>query len=156
MSIAPITHSIEVPGSPDAVFDLFTIRLGHWWPIAYTFSGPAFDDALVESRAGGRWFERDQHGTELAWGDVRAFERPRRLVVSFAIGADRKPERQDEASEVEVRFTPHANGTRVEIEHRDLERHGDDAAALRLGMNSPQGWPTILAELRRHVRASKT
>jgi uncharacterized protein YndB with AHSA1/START domain len=152
MTISPITHAIDVADSPAEVFQLFTAHLGSWWPIAYTFSGPAFEDAAVEPRVGGRWFERDTNGTELSWGEVRVFEPPRRLVVTFAIGADRKPEKKGEASEVEVRFNARDGGTRVEVEHRDFERHGDDAAALRLGMNSPQGWPTILAELRRSVR----
>jgi uncharacterized protein YndB with AHSA1/START domain len=153
MTIAPISHRVDVPGNAAAVFDLFTAGLGQWWPIAYTFSGPDFADAKVEPRAGGRWLERDVHGTELSWGEVRTFEPPTRIVVTFAIGADRKPERADEASDVEVRFLAAGDHTTVEIEQRHFERHGNDAAALRAGMNSAQGWPTILAELRREAAA---
>jgi uncharacterized protein YndB with AHSA1/START domain len=59
----------------------------------------------------------------------------------------------DAASEVEVRFSPAGPGrTRVEVEHRQFARHGEGADHLRAGMDSPQGWPVILAELRRWVR----
>lgn len=59
-----------------------------------------------------------------------------------------------EASEVELRLLAAGAGTRVELEHRDFERHGQGAEALRAGLDSPQGWPTILAELRRAASAA--
>lgn len=121
--------------------------------LAYTFSGPTFATAVVEPGSGGRWFERDESGRELPWGEVRAYEEGRRLVLSFAIGLDRQPTPAEEASEVEVRFTP-ADGerTKVAVEHRDFARHGEGAAKMREAMDSPQGWPLILAELRRAAR----
>jgi uncharacterized protein YndB with AHSA1/START domain/catechol 2,3-dioxygenase-like lactoylglutathione lyase family enzyme len=151
--LAPIRHEVLLDLPPAEAFALFTARLGEWWPLAYTFSGSAFAGALVEPRVGGRWLERDGSGRELPWGEVRAYEEGRRLVLSFAIGADRRPTDPQRASEVELIFEPAAGGaTRVEVEHRDFAAHGEDGATLRAGMGSPQGWPLILAELRRATR----
>jgi uncharacterized protein YndB with AHSA1/START domain len=146
-----IRHAVQVPGASQRLFDLFC-TLGVWWPLAYTFSEARFEDGAVERRTGGRWFERDVEGKETAWGDVRAYEEGRRLVLGWAIGPDRRPAPPEQASEVEVRFEAAAGGTRVSLEHRAFERHGQGAEALRTGMSSPQGWSLILAELRRCAR----
>jgi uncharacterized protein YndB with AHSA1/START domain len=148
--LAPIYHAVVLDLPPREAFALFTAGLGEWWPLAYTFSEAGFAAAWVEPRVGGRWAERDESGRELPWGEVRAYEEGRRLVLSFAIGADRRPAPPDRASEVEVRFAPAGERrTRVELEHRDFARHGESGELLRGGMDSSQGWPLILAELRR-------
>jgi len=122
--------------------------------LSYTFSGPNFVDAAIEPQVGGVWFERNQAGEKLSWGEVRAYTPGERLVLAFAIGADRKPASNDAASEVEVRFSAAGPGqARVVIEHRDFARHGQGVEALRTGMDSAQGWPLILAELRRWMQA---
>ena len=151
---AAIAHETVVEAGVETAFDIFTAHLGAWWPLAYTFSLDRFRDAAIEPRAGGVWFERDETGASLPWGEVRAFEPASRIVLAFAIGPDRKPAGNDAASEVEVRFASDGPGrTRVVIEHRAFERHGEGGDALRDGMDSPQGWPLILAELRRWIRA---
>jgi uncharacterized protein YndB with AHSA1/START domain len=149
VEVVPIVHRVEVDLPPERAFELFT-DLWAWWPLAYTFAEGRCSAAWVEPRPGGRWLERDEDGRELPWGDVRACEPGRRLVLGFAIGADRQPVPFDRASEIEVRFAPAGGGrSTVEVEHRDLARHGNGAVELRAGMDSPQGWPLILAELRR-------
>jgi uncharacterized protein YndB with AHSA1/START domain len=154
MALRPITHSVVVDAPAEAAFRIFTEQLGDWWPLAYTFSAAAFQDAVVEPRVGGRWLERDRDGREQPWGDVVTFDPGRRVVLKFGIGPDREPVPRDRSSEVEVRFVPSARAreTRVEVEHRDFERHGEGAEGLRANLSSPQGWPLILAELRRGVR----
>jgi uncharacterized protein YndB with AHSA1/START domain len=148
-----ISHHVTVPVAPAAAFDLFAARLGEWWPISYTFFEAQFADAAIEPRTGGRWFERSADGESLPWGDVRVYLPGERMVLGFGIGPDRKPVTADAASEIEVRFVPAAGGqTRVEVEHRAFDRHGEGAATMRAGMDSPQGWPLILAEFRRYVR----
>jgi hypothetical protein len=153
MTLGPISHQTVVEAAPALAFHIFAAHLGAWWPIAYTFSGPSFANAVVQPHAGGRWYEISDAGETLSWGDVRVFDAGVRLVLGFAIGADRRPAPTSQASEVEVRFLPEgASSTRVEIEHRAFEQHAAGAETLREGMDSPQGWPLILAEFRRHVR----
>jgi uncharacterized protein YndB with AHSA1/START domain/catechol 2,3-dioxygenase-like lactoylglutathione lyase family enzyme len=154
MSNNRITHQVVVEAGPSGAFEAFTAYLGAWWPLAYTFSEASFADAAIEPRVGGVWFERNAAGGKLSWGEVRAYEPGERLVLAFAIGADRKPVSNDAASEVEVRFSADGPGrARVEVEHRDFARHGEGGEMLRAGMNSAQGWPLILAELRRWIQA---
>lgn len=150
--IAPLRASITVDVPPDRAFGAFTGELGRWWPLAYTYAGAELDTAVIEPRAGGLWLERNRAGEETAWGEVRAWQPPSRLVLSFAVGADRAPEPEERASEVEILFLPEGSGTRIELEHRDFEKHGDGAERLREGMGSPQGWPLILADCARYMR----
>jgi uncharacterized protein YndB with AHSA1/START domain len=150
----PLTHHVIVDAAAAVAFDTFTTRLGAWWPLSYSFSGSRMADAANEPRVGGVWFERNEQGETLPWGNVRAFEPGKRLVLAFAIGADRQPAQDDAASEVEVRFSEAGPGqTKVEVEHRDFAKYGDAAATMRAGMDSDQGWPLILAELKRWLRA---
>jgi uncharacterized protein YndB with AHSA1/START domain/catechol 2,3-dioxygenase-like lactoylglutathione lyase family enzyme len=145
-----ITHHIVVDASPVTAFEAVTAHLGAWWPLAYTFSGPAFAGAAVEPNVGGMWFETSSAGERLPWGMVRVFDPPGRLVVAFAIGADRQPVADADASEVDMTFTAEGQRqTRVQLVHTNFSRHGAGADAVRAGMDSPQGWPLILAELRR-------
>jgi uncharacterized protein YndB with AHSA1/START domain len=143
-----IRHAVTVPVRPQHAFAVFTERMAQWWPREYTWSGATLAHVGMEPRAGGRWYERDTRGAEQVWGTVRAWEPPHRVVLSWQISPTRLPEADpSHASEIEVRF--HAAGddaTRVELEHRDFIRHGEDVAAdYRAGMDSPAGWPTILA-----------
>ena len=154
MSNDPITHHVVIDAGATSAFEAFTACLGAWWPLAYTFSGPRFADAAIEPRVGGVWFERDASGEKLPWGQVLGWSPPDHVVLEFAIGADRRPVASDAASRVEVRFRAEGpRHTRVEIEHRDFARHGDTGEAIRAGMDSAQGWPLILAQLRRWVHA---
>lgn len=154
MTPPSIRHEITLAVAAETAFEVFADHLGDWWPLAYTFSGPEFETARVEVQTGGRWYERTRAGQELSWGDVRAYERGRRLVLGFGIGPDRKPAPPERSSEVEVRFEQSGVAqTRVTVEHRGFERHGEGAQVLREGMDSPQqGWPVILAELSREIR----
>ncbi|MFE0755960.1 SRPBCC family protein [Inquilinus sp. NPDC058860] len=151
-AVSPIQAGIAVDAPQDRAFDAFTREIGRWWPLAYTYAQAELDTAVIEPRAGGLWFERDRAGRETAWGEVRAWEPPSRLVLSFAVSPERAPEPEERASEVEIRFVPEQGRTRIELEHRDFERHGDGAARLRDGMASPGGWPLILADFARYIR----
>lgn len=150
--IAPILCSIEIDVPPEAAFRHFVEQIGRWWPLPYTWSGDRFERAAIEASAGGRWGETDIDGTEAEWGEVRIFE-PGLLVLSFNISPERRPEPPERQSEVSIRFLAAGDGrTLLELEHRDLAKHGEGAAALRQGMASPQGWPMILASFRREMR----
>jgi uncharacterized protein YndB with AHSA1/START domain len=138
----PIQHTVEVPLPPERAFARFVEQLGEWWPAEYTWSQDVLEAIGIEPRAGGMCFERGPHGFRCDWGRVVAFEPPERLVFTWQIGPSREPVPDDRrASEVELRFD---GATRVQLEHRGFERHGDAAEAYRAALASDQGWPYIL------------
>lgn len=151
--LPPVNAAVIVDTPIEQAFHVFADELGRWWPNAYTYAASHLETAAIEPRVGGRWFERDDEGRETSWGEVRAYERPHRIVAAFAIGPRRSPESPEKASEVEFRFFPEKGGsrTRLEVEHRDFARHGSGAAELRAGMASHQGWSLILAAFAREA-----
>jgi uncharacterized protein YndB with AHSA1/START domain len=145
MSIAPVRKEIVIEASQARAFRVFTEEHGAWWPLATHHIGEkAAETAIIEPRAGGRWFERGEDGSECDWGKVLAWEPPRRLLLSWQLNGNFQVD-PNLVTEVEVTFMPEgANLTRVELEHRYLERAGDTAAALRAGVDSPDGWAGLL------------
>lgn len=143
-TIAPVRHSVTVPIPADQAFGLFTEGFNSWW-IGHHIGTADLEEAVLEPRVGGRWYERDVDGSECDWGTVLVFEPPDRLVVTWQLNArfeyDPDPAH---ASEVEVRFTEEGGGTRVDFEHRHIERLGPDAAELAKAVASDGGWPGIL------------
>ena len=95
---------------------------------------------------GGRVYDRGVDGSEYQWGRVLAFEPPNRLVFSWDISPQWQIESDPEkTSEVEVRFIAEsAERTRVEFEHRNLDRHGDGWESVREGVGGEGGWPLYL------------
>lgn len=149
--IEPIRCIVEVDGDADRVFHHFVNDIGRWWPMGYTWSGANFVTARIDPQAGGKWFETSAAGEELEWGEVRSFHAGESIILSFNVGADRKPEPKDRQSEVEFSFIPDGHKTRLIVEHRHLENHGD-GFAIRQGMASEHGWPLILASFVREMR----
>jgi len=141
---APVRKSITVPASPERAFEVFTARFGAWWPRSHHIGASALASAVIEPRAGGRWYEVGEDGAECDWGDVLAWEPPSRLLLAWRIGADWK-HHPDLLTEVEVTFTAAGAGaTRVDLEHRLLERMGEDAQRVRDSVDSDGGWGGIL------------
>lgn len=130
----------------ERVFAAFTQNIATWWPATHHIGKQPFVEVLVEPRAGGRWFERAADGSECDWGRVLAWEPPNRVVFSWHLQADWKFDPDPEkASEVEIRFfAESADKTRLELEHRKLERHGASWEQVRAGVDSPGGWSAIL------------
>lgn len=134
---APVVRAAFVRCDVQQAFTAFTERIGAWWPLP--------THGLFGERAGGvafvsgRLVERSVAGEEVTWGEVLVWEPPDRLVVSWHPG--REP---DDASEVEVRFLPEEDGTRVELEHRGWERFGEDAVRRRRGYVGPGAWGAVL------------
>jgi uncharacterized protein YndB with AHSA1/START domain len=142
---APVRKTLQVKAGQARAFEVFTTGMGRWWPPSHSIGKSPQKDAVMEPRAGGRWFERGEDGTECDWGRVLVWEPPSRVVLAWQISAEWKfdPGLQ---TEVEVRFI--AEGpklTRVEFEHRNLERYGDKAEAVRKSISSDGGWPGLLA-----------
>jgi uncharacterized protein YndB with AHSA1/START domain len=133
--------------APQAVaWRVFTERMGTWWPLAHYKIGKAKAvDAVVEPRVGGRWYERGEDGSTCQWGSVLAWEPHERLVLSWDIDANFQ---YDPAlkTEIEVRFLaegPHT--TRVELEHRHLDRYGARRDEMRRIFDTEGDWGRLLA-----------
>lgn len=138
------TITVEVP--QERAFAVFTEQMGSWWPLETKAIGSAkAETAVVEPRAGGRWFERGVDGSERDWGRVIAYEPPARLVLNWQISADWRYDSEIN-TEVDVRFIAEGETrTRVELEHRGLlEAYGDMAEQIHATFDSPGGWTDIL------------
>lgn len=140
---APIRRSVEVKVPPARAFEIFTGGASRWWLKTHTINATKspIKDVVIEPRAGGRWFERGEDGSECDWGKVLAWEPPTRLLLAWQINADFKYD-PSLLTEVEIRFTPSGSGTLVELEHRLIERMGERAVGMRDAFT--RGWGLLL------------
>lgn len=141
MTIAPVVKTVDVKCAASRAFELFTGRMSAWWPSSHHTGDTPFEEIVVEPRIGGRWFERDAAGAETRWGRVLDWSPPTRLLLAWQLNADFKYDPEFE-TELEITFEALAAGTRVRLEHRDLERFGDRAERMAELLNG--GWPTIV------------
>jgi len=136
--IEPLRLAFEVDCEPDHAFMVWTERIGQWWPADHTASVQPRLQVVLEGRVGGRIFERTEEGVEHEWGEVTLWEPPHRFVYLWHLRRDR-----EDATEVEIRFIPHAAATRVVIEHRGWERLGMEEGRTWRDRNMG-GWSTLL------------
>lgn len=141
---APVKKSVVVKADVERSFSAFTSRIGKWWPRTHSIGSMAQADVIIEPRVGGRWYERGGDGSECEWGKVLAWDPPGRLILAWQLDGDWKYN-PALVLEVEVTFTAlEAGVTRVDLEHRNLERYGDRAAEVREKVGSDRGWLAIL------------
>jgi uncharacterized protein YndB with AHSA1/START domain len=137
-----VQTSIVVDAPLDRAFTTFTRDIATWWPPEHHLVDGELADIVFEPRIGGHIYDRTVDGRECRWARVLAYEPPNRIVFSWDISLQWQLETDPErTSEVEVRFV--ADGptrTRVELEHRKLERHGDGWEGMRDAVGSPDGW----------------
>ncbi|HXW72996.1 MAG TPA: SRPBCC family protein [Methylocella sp.] len=144
MSLAPVIHTVDVKTSPARTFELFTKHMSRWWPAGKTIAKKPRVEIVLEPRVEGRWFERDAEGGETQWGKVLIFDPPGRLVLGWQLNSQWSYD-PDFLTEVELTFTHlESGGTRVRLEHRNLERFGADAEKIAGQIGT--GWPAILNE----------
>ncbi len=142
ISPAPVRKSLVVAADQQRSFQAFTDRMGKWWPRSKTIGTSPPVAVIIEPRAGGRWYERGEDGSEAEWGKVLEWDPPARLVLAWQIDGRWKYNPAC-VTEVEVNFTAlGSTQTRVDFEHRHLERLGENAAAIREMLNS--GWGGLL------------
>ena len=120
----PLRIEFTVACPPERAFALWAEQTSRWWPHGHSVSGEPGLSVIFEP--GGRIFERTPEGFEHDWGEVLAWEPPHRLVYLWHLRFDRS-----DATEVEVTFAPHTDGTAVTIEHRGWERLGAQAEQRR-------------------------
>ena len=143
---AVVRRDIVVAASVEKAFAVFTERFGDFKPPEHNLLGAPIAETVFEPHVGGHIYDRGTDGTECRWARVLVFEPPRRVVFSWDIGPTWQLETEPEnASEVEVRFVAEtAERTRVELEHRNLDRHGPGWPSLADGVGRDQGWPLYL------------
>jgi uncharacterized protein YndB with AHSA1/START domain len=152
-TIKPVHKSVTVPVARTHAFEVFTADFDSWWPRSHTIGKGELKQAVIEPRAGGRWYGIDADGIETDWGDVLSWEPPSRIVLAWRIGADWQYHAAL-TTEVAVTFTAlSADATRVDLEHRLLENIGPAARQLRDQLDSPGGWGGILQSYADRCRA---
>ena len=143
---APIRKSLRVKAKRDKAFATFVGQMGSWWMKTHSLHPAGQKDVIIEPCAGGRWYEIGNDGTEKNWGRVLAWEAPERILLAWQLNAEWAYDPDFETT-VEVRFTADGEETIVAFEHRDLERFGDKAQAVRGDYESGMegGWSQLLA-----------
>ena len=141
-----VRSEVVVDAPIERAFRVFTHKFDRIKPREHNLLAVEIAESVFEPRVGGRVYDRGVDGSECQWARVLAYEPADRIVFSWDIS----PQWQIESdlantSEVEVRFiaeTP--TRTRIELEHRHLDRHGDGWEGVREGVRGDQGWPLYL------------
>jgi uncharacterized protein YndB with AHSA1/START domain len=141
-----VRKKIVVEAPIERAFKVFTEDFGAFKPPEHNILGVELAETVFETRVGGHVYDRGVDGSECRWARVLVYEPPARVVISWDLTAQWQVETDHaKTSEVEVRFMSEApDRTRVELEHRNLERHGDGWEGIRAGVDSEGGWPLYL------------
>lgn len=153
MTIAPIRKEVQVPQDPARAFDLFTRKIGMWWPHGIRLNSDKAGDMLLEPGVGGRWLRRSSDGVESLWGNVLVWEPPERVILAWRVGEAWKYD-CDVQTELEISFEPSERGCSVRMEHRHLERIGKDAAHIAAQLAA--GWTLVFDALAAYAEGELT
>ena len=142
-----VRRQIVVPAPIERAFAVFTERFGDFKPPEHNLLGSPIAETVFEPRVGGNIVDRAADGSECRWARILAYEPPNRVVFSWDISPQWQVETDpDLTSEVEVRFVAETPvRTRLELEHRRIDRHGPGWEAVSEGVDSDEGWPLYLA-----------
>jgi uncharacterized protein YndB with AHSA1/START domain len=148
-----VTKAITVEAPIERAFSVFTEGFDSWWPRSHHIGEADMAEAVIEPREGGRFYERSVDGGECEWGRVLAWDPPSRVVLAWQLTAEWKFD-PEFLTEVEIRFTEDGPArTHVELEHRNLERYGEDMEKVRDAVGSDGGWGGLLQT---YARAAAT
>jgi hypothetical protein len=134
-----VRKTVTVDCTVEEAFRIFTTEARSWWPVETHSINVEVDDVVFEPRVGGAVYEIGTNGQRGHWATVLEWDPPGRLLLAWNI-----LEREGDATEVEVRFLPDGDGTRVELEHRGWEGVVADPAAKRTSYET--GWDVVLGE----------
>jgi uncharacterized protein YndB with AHSA1/START domain len=142
-----VRKQIVVDAPIQQAFTVFTERFGDFKPPEHNLLGAPITETVFEPRVGGNIVDRAADGSECRWARILAYEPPDRVVFSWDISPQWRVETDPErTSEVEVRFVAETPlRTRVELEHRQIDRHGAGWETVIEGVDGDQGWPLYLA-----------
>jgi len=143
---AVVRRELIVNASIDSAFATFVERFGDFKPPEHNLLGAEITETTFEPRVGGHIYDRAADGSECRWARVLAYEPPHRVVFSWDISPQWQLETDEtNTSEVEVRFVAESpERTRLELEHRHIDRHGPGWESLRGAIDSEGGWPLYL------------
>lgn len=142
-----VRKSVEIDAPVEHVFDVFVNKHDLWWPRSHHIGKTEQFVAKLEPKAGGRWFEVGSDGSECNWGRVLEWQPNKRIVLTWDISAEWQYD-PNLANEVEVNFVALGpERTRVELEHRKIERYGVKAQEMAAVFDSERGWAAILGGL---------
>jgi len=142
-AIAPVRKTHVVHASQSHAFDVFTNRLDSWWPKGHGICATPVKQSFIEPRKGGRWYTTHEDGSETVVGHMLAWEPPQRILFSWEVSAEWKPD-PSVASEVEITFIAESpRTTRVHLEHRNFEVLGKEGGEKMRG-SVDGGWPGLL------------
>lgn len=139
ISPAAVRKTLIVPTDRETAFHAFVHRMHEWSPGSHSLIG-CRANIVIEPHMGGRWYETGDNGTEADWGKVLAWDPPHRMVLAWQLNSSFCFD-PDLITEVEVRFEQiGGDSTRVEFEHRNLERYGDATPAIFNSLDGDDGW----------------
>lgn len=143
----PVRKQIVVNTGVERAFRLFVDQFDAIKPREHNLLAVPIAETVFEPRVGGHIYDVGVDGSRCEWSRVLAYDPPTRVVFSWDIGPTWQLETDlATTSEVEVRFIAEsADRTRVELEHRHLERHGTGWRAVADGIDGDAGWPLYLS-----------
>ena len=143
--IDAVRKTITVDCVVEEAFRVFTTDAVRWWPLdSHSINGDKVKEIVFEEREGGEVYELTADGTKGHWASVLEFEPPNRIVLAWNI-----LEREPSPTEVEVRFTPEGDTTRVDLEHRGWEAVAEDRETKRADYDT--GWSHVLGFYERRL-----
>ena len=144
LTIEVVRKTVTVDCMVEEAFRVFTAEATSWWPTdAHSIYGN-LTEIVFEEREGGEVYEISSGGETGHWATVLAWEPPGRIVLAWNI-----LEQDPVATELEVRFLPEGDVTRVELEHRGWERLAEGAGEKRSDFDT--GWDHVLGAYCRRV-----
>jgi Activator of Hsp90 ATPase homolog 1-like protein len=144
--IEAVRKTVTVDCVVEEAFRVFTADANSWWPVeTHSIHGTAVKEVVFDGREGGEVYEVTGDGERGHWATVVTWDPPSRLVLAWNI-----LEREAVPTEVEIRFLPDGDGTRVELEHRNWEAIAQDASEKRDSYD--RGWGQILDVFADRVR----
>jgi uncharacterized protein YciI len=132
-AVPPIRREVLVDAGQATAFEVFTERLGRWWPLAEL---SVYGSDATVAFTDGQIIERSADGRAAVWGTVTRWEPPEAVAFSWHPGQP-----AERASHVEVTFAAVAGRTRVRLEHSGWEAFADPVAARA---EYDHGWPMVL------------
>jgi uncharacterized protein YndB with AHSA1/START domain len=139
--------AVDVP--VEHAFRVFTEQFDEIKPREHNLLAVPIERTVLEPYAGGTVYDVGVDGSTCTWARVLVHEPPHRLVLSWDISPRWQVEPDpSRTSEVDIRFVAESpERTRVVLEHRHLDRHGDGWEGFT-SLDAGDGWPLYLERYR--------